>query len=108
MNRDMHNLIAKYFGIPENVANIINREMDLPSQYLGSHHRKYFHGQHQKVVRIKNGKIILKKFKMEKKDWLELYALTKFKPEKVKAWMLHLMADGIFKPKVYLSLKKVK
>jgi len=108
MNRDMHNAIAKRFGIRENIADIINKEMDFPSKYLGSQHRKYFHGQHKKIIRTKKGKIILTKFKMTKKDLIELYALTGFNPEKVKAWILHLMADGVFKPKVYMSIPKNK
>lgn len=97
-NRDIHNLIAILAGIPEKKANKLNHLMDLPSQILGSSHRSLFHGQHYSRV----GNIGITDFKITSKDILELYALTNGDPDMIKAWMLHVIADGANKRKIHV------
>lgn len=95
-NRDIHNLICELAGINSKKANYINHMMDLPSQFMGSNHRELFHGQHSSKFKTRAGTLQVNKFKLTNKDLLELYALTKFDSESVKAWLLHLVADGVY------------
>lgn len=96
-NRDKHNLICKIMGIDPKVADKTNKLMDLPSQVYGSQHRKLFHGQHTDTLKSKNGTIKINRFKLEPKDLMELYVLTGFDSDAVKTWLLHLLADGVYK-----------
>lgn len=104
-NRDIHNLICQLAGIDLKKANYVNKMMDLPSQIYGSQHRKFFHGQHSNKVKTPIGTIQTNNFRIEPKDIIELMALTNFDPDKVKAWLLHLMADGVAKDSVTFYAK---
>jgi hypothetical protein len=94
-NRNIHNLICELAGIDYKTANYVNKMMDLPSQVYGSQHRHLFHGQHIYKTKTKLGTIQVNKFRLDAKDMVELYSLTKFHPDAIKAWVLHLMADGV-------------
>lgn len=107
-NRDIHNLICELAGINPKIANQTNHMMDLPSQIMGSQHRKLFHGQHTRKIKTPIGTIEINDFRMEPKDMVELYALTGFNPDAVKAWLLHLMADGVAGRSVHLYSKGTK
>lgn len=94
-DRPVHNLIAVLAGIPLKKANEVNKMMDLPSQIYGSSHRKFFHGQHSHSIKTSIGTIKINNFEITQKDILEIYALTGFDPDKVRAWLLHVIQDGV-------------
>lgn len=95
-NRDVHNLICQIAGIPLKKANYVNKMMDLPSQIYGSQHRHLFHGQHSSKIKTPVGTVQVNKFQIQTKDIIEIMALTNMDKDKMKAWILHLMADGVF------------
>lgn len=105
-NRDIHNLICKLAGIPLNKANTVNKEMDLPSQFYGGEHRFLFHGQHIMKVKTPIGVVRVSKFSIQPKDILEIYMLTNGDPDKLKAWYLHILMDGVNKDTLHLYKKK--
>jgi hypothetical protein len=107
-NRDIHNLICEIAGIDLKKANYVNKMMDLPSQVYGSQHRKLFHGQHSNKVKTPIGTIQVNRFQITNKDIIELMALTNFDTEKIKAWILHLMADGVAKDSITYYPKGTK
>ena len=46
-NRDVHNKVAQFIfpNIPLSVIDDVNKRMDEPSQWLGSHHRVLYHSK---------------------------------------------------------------
>lgn len=107
-NRDIHNLICELAGIDPDKANYVNHAMDLPSQLYGSQHRKFFHAQHSNKIKTPIGTIQVNNFEITPKDILELYALTNFDPDKIRAWVLHLIADGVAKKTITYYPNKQK
>jgi len=96
-DRPIHDLIDVLAGIPLKKGDYVNKMMDLPSQLYGSNHRFLFHGQHSYKINTPSGVIRLNHFAITNKDLIEIYALTGFDRQKLLAWYLHVMADGVNK-----------
>jgi hypothetical protein len=107
-DRPIHNLICEIAGIPYKKANYVNHIMDLPSQFYGGEHRFLFHGQHIAKIKTPIGTLKLSHFGLDAKDLVELYAITKFDPDKIKAWYLHVLQDGVAHDTVRLYPKHKK
>ncbi len=83
-SRKVHNYICKLFGINPKLANKVNREIDLPSKWLGKKHRILFHN-------------------FDLSTYL-LFAKYKFNPDIINIWYLHKLVDEMSKDK---NMKKI-